>query len=124
MTHVATNTAVACTSGSNNFTITTTKTYKIPQAWFVAFANKILLMECHGEIFADWQTKFLKVDGDKFAEIIQHTDMEASFLETTDSVSDLCFNDIEVEDAEIIVKAWKKWINKKISKFAFSKKKE
>lgn len=122
MTHVATTNAVSLTKGTNNFTIQTTKTYKIPQKWFLAFADRILLLEVHGKIFAEWETVHYKVDGDKFAEIIQHTDMESSLLETTDAVVDLCFGDIDEDNAELIAKEWKKWVNKKIAKFAFKKK--
>ena len=114
MTQISSDNTAQMSPKLNHFTLIMKKKFKIPQKWYKEFGEHIWTREFQGFIFLNSESRFESL---QFIDIIDNTDMQSSFLSSTKSVQELCFNKISTEDANEIVKLWNIWIQTRIQSF-------
>ena len=86
--------------------------FKIPTQWYYDFVDEYVEeLESKGKIFQSGN-----MDSATFADIIENSMMIPQLLNSTNNAMDLCFDDICVKNARIIVKYWRRFVRQKIQK--------
>ena len=114
MAQKSTDNTVIISADKSTFKLTTSVIYTIPKEWYTEFGEYVWVQDFHGNIFTNIETR---MDGLKFKEIIENTEMKASWLLNVKSINKLCLNQITENDAKQIVVLWRSWIQDKIKTF-------